>query len=172
MSVRNDLLGGVDWSDGEVLEAVDLNDTINEVADRVNNRISPIGSIQAWHKDLNNVPSSLPGEWVECNGQTISDSDSPLDGVTLPDLNGEERFLRGNSTSGTLQSDQLGSHDHTLRLGEFSDLGNHFDSSRAAGSQSSLSSSNQTERNEPIENTGGNETRPINMSVVWIIRVK
>lgn len=63
--------------------------------------IVPIGSIQAWHKDLSGV--SLPDGWVECNGQLLSDPESPLNGETIPDLNGESRFLRGSSTSGTLQ---------------------------------------------------------------------
>ena len=37
---------------------------------------------------------------MECNGQTISDAASPYNGQTLPNLNGNRQFLRGNSTSG------------------------------------------------------------------------
>jgi hypothetical protein len=59
----------------------------------------PIGCIGAWLKNLTGTPALTP-EWVECNGQTISDAASPYDGVTLPDLNTTNRFLRGNATSG------------------------------------------------------------------------
>jgi len=43
---------------------------------------------------------SINDGWVECNGQTLSDADSVYNGQTIPDLNGDNRFLRGNSTSG------------------------------------------------------------------------
>lgn len=43
----------------------------------------------------------LPDGFVECNGQVLSDSDSPFNGETIPDLNVTKRFLRGSSTSGT-----------------------------------------------------------------------
>jgi len=80
-----------EFSDGEVLDAADLNDTIDAVV--------PIGSIIAWHKDKTGVPA-LPAGWVECNGQTLSNPDSPLDGQDIPNLNGNNRFLRGNNSSG------------------------------------------------------------------------
>ena len=60
-----------------------------------------MGGVGAWLKDLPGVPA-LPGDYAECNGQVLSDPASPLNGVTLPDLNGQERFLRGSATSGTL----------------------------------------------------------------------
>lgn len=65
--------------------------------------IPPIGSILAWAKSLTGVPS-LPDGWLECDGSVISDSDSPMDGQTLPNLNGSsettKKFLRGATTSG------------------------------------------------------------------------
>lgn len=65
--------------------------------------IRPIGTIQAWHADAAGTPA-LPDGWVECNGQTLSDSRSPFDGETIPDLNGATEaarlFLRSNTTSG------------------------------------------------------------------------
>ena len=71
----------------------------------------------AWHKHLGlegggeDVDAGIPGQsggsvpplpwgWVECNGQTLNDADSPLDGLAIPDLNGERMFLRGGETSG------------------------------------------------------------------------
>ena len=59
----------------------------------------PVGAIIPWVKDLTNTPS-LPEGWVECNGQTLSDTESVYDGQTIPDLNSSNRFLRGNTSSG------------------------------------------------------------------------
>lgn len=42
----------------------------------------------------------LDDNYVECNGQTLSDSGSIFNGDIIPDLNGNNNFLRGNSTSG------------------------------------------------------------------------
>ena len=47
----------------------------------------PIGTVLPWVKNLAGVPA-LPVGWLECNGQVVADSQSPLDGETLPDLNG------------------------------------------------------------------------------------
>lgn len=108
MSVRNNILGGTDWSDGEVLEADDLNNTVQE-----NTNISvPIGGVVPWMKDLTGVPA-LSENFVECNGQTLSDEESPLDGQTIPDLNGssgENRFLRGNTVSGGTGGSETHNH--------------------------------------------------------------
>lgn len=59
----------------------------------------PIGSIIAWLKTYTNTPA-LGFGWVECGGQVLSDAASPYNGQTIPDLNGDNRFLQGNSTSG------------------------------------------------------------------------
>jgi hypothetical protein len=59
----------------------------------------PVGAIVAWDKSFPGVPA-LPANFVECNGQTVSDASSPLNGQTLRNLNGSNQFLRGNTTSG------------------------------------------------------------------------
>ncbi|HEY0548937.1 MAG TPA: hypothetical protein VGF13_04995 [Verrucomicrobiae bacterium] len=72
----------------------------------------PIGCPVAYLKNLPGMPA-LPGNYVECNGQVLSDAQSPLDGVTLPDLNGAsggaQRFLRGATASGATG----GNDEHT-----------------------------------------------------------
>src|SRR3954470_6066934 len=60
---------------------------------------APIGSLKSWLKNFPGVPP-LTAQWAECNGQVLSDPESPLNGQTLPNLNGEQRFLRGASVSG------------------------------------------------------------------------
>lgn len=59
----------------------------------------PIGIIMAWVKSMPGM-STLPEGWVECNGQTLADSASLLDGQIIPDLNGTQSLLKGSSTSG------------------------------------------------------------------------
>src|SRR4051794_40465722 len=63
---------------------------------------APIGSVKAWLKNFPGVPA-LTAQWAECNGQVLSDAQSPLNGQMLPDLNGGsgiQRFLRGAMMSG------------------------------------------------------------------------
>lgn len=75
--------------------------------------IVPIGAVVAWCKSLTGVPSLLPS-FVECNGQVLSDGDSPLNGQTIPNLNasggGVKRFLRGSATSGTTADNETHTH--------------------------------------------------------------
>jgi hypothetical protein len=62
----------------------------------------PIGIVLPWFKDLPGVPA-LGDNFVECNGQVLSDPESPLDGQVMPDINtGAARFIRGGVTSGAL----------------------------------------------------------------------
>jgi len=83
----------------------------------------PIGSIVPFHKDFD-TSLSLPEEFEECDGTTINDADSPLDGFTKPDLQGQNRHIRGNSTTGntggadsvSLSTSELASHDHSRPL--------------------------------------------------------
>src|SRR4051794_30062889 len=63
---------------------------------------APVGCVKAWLKSFPGVPAT-PSGWMECNGQVLNDAQSPLDGQTLPDLNGGagiQRFLRGAMASG------------------------------------------------------------------------
>ena len=90
--------------------------------DKVNENfyyVVPIGGIIHWAKTLSGVPQTLSDGWVECDGSVVSDGDSPLDGVTIPDLNGDNRFLRSNSTSGgTGGADTIDiEHNHTGTTG-------------------------------------------------------
>ncbi|MCP4133085.1 MAG: hypothetical protein GY754_19115 [bacterium] len=136
--------------------------------------IVPIGAIIAWDKNLTGVPS-LPENFMECNGSVISDTDSPLNGQTLPNLNGDRLFLRGSSVSGTEEDDQVAEHHHDFSLAY---LGSHkvFDVHGAVNSwgwQSNMPDSNAKSTSGVEGGTlKGAETRPKNMSVVWIMRIK
>lgn len=64
------------------------------------NKLPPIGSVTGWLKSLTNTPS-LPAGFVECNGQTITDTKSPYYNTAVPDINNSGSiFLRGSATSG------------------------------------------------------------------------
>ncbi len=105
--------GELTWASGDAISASDLNDSIDETT-------PPIGAVIAWLKSFTGVPATLPGGWVECNGQVLSDTDSPLNGQTIPNLNasggGTQRFLRGATTSGTTGGADTNSHTHTVSL--------------------------------------------------------
>jgi len=74
----------------------------------------PIKTILSWAKTLDS--SLIPDGWVECNGQVLSDADSPLNGLTMPNLNVTKRFLRGSSTSGTTGGSDT--HRHAITSGD------------------------------------------------------
>ena len=143
----------------------------------------PVGTIVAWHRDLA-TPGiiSLPSGWIECNGQQVSDPDSPFHGKSVPKLNAEKRFLRGGDTSGVLQDatrvavvvetnenelffNRSGRHDTEIN-GAFEDdpdrLGPH---QRAAIMKTASDDLGEGQ-------IYGGRVRPINMSVIWIIRIK
>jgi hypothetical protein len=66
------------------------------------NSVVPIGGVIPWFKDTPGVPA-LPANFVECNGQTLVDAESPLDGQFMPDINtGAARFIRGGVNSGVV----------------------------------------------------------------------
>jgi hypothetical protein len=148
----------------------------------------PVGGIIGWHKSFANVPA-LPasGKWVECNGQVLADAGSALNGQTIPNLNGAAggadspghaakvaMFLRGGVTSGTGQQDAFQGHRH-LPLNGTAFITGHNNTlafgATTAGSAllrvypTSRYGTNGTPRT-------ANETRPSNMAVVWIMRVK
>ena len=144
--------------------------------------IVPIGSIIAWHKSLAGVPA-LPDGWVECNGQTLNDTNSPVNGQTIPNLNGEERFLGGGNSSGTIQDSANKSHLHGVTLDSQYPLGitnppnsNHIGGAEAMINNVSIvygkNAGHGSHYYVVTDAYGDTEARPKNMSVVWIMRVK
>jgi len=112
----------------------------------------PVGTILSFAKSLTGVPT-LPNSFVECNGQTLVDANSTLNGTVIPDLNGDNRFLRGNATSGGTGGSET--HTHTLsNNGEIA----------TDGGNNSLSINSDA--------TSAASTLPTYYGVVWIMRVK
>ena len=85
--------------------------------------IIPVGGVVAWLKSFTGTPT-LNDEYVECNGQNLSDAQSVYNGKNIPDLNGDDgvkRFLRGSTTSGSTGGSET--HSHDLTIGCFIDCG-------------------------------------------------
>ncbi|MFO1527224.1 MAG: hypothetical protein U1F16_14750 [Turneriella sp.] len=182
---------------GNPTVASEVNANFDQIFTKVNDLAAyhpPIGTILAWHKSLTGTPG-LPasGEWVECNGQTLSDAQSPYNSQVIPNLNGDaaganspgqtaklSMFLRGGLNSGTGQQDAFQGHWHELRKAiDNSPLGT--DPGTYGANPGSSVSPNGTEsvqaRASISDGANGaprtaNETRPVNMSVVWIMKVK
>ena len=148
---------------------------------------TPVGSIVAWHKSLTGTPN-IPTGWVECNGQTIADGDSVYNGQTIPNLNGQFNayhskgvFLRGSSTSGVFEDDAFQGHRHLREPGGLSEqfwTAGGVTSVSGGGGSSFAGAGNGTDTGNPVADlTNGTprtatETRPANMPVVWIMRIK
>lgn len=125
----------------------------------------PIGAVVAWLKTLTNCPT-LDDRFVECNGQTLSDADSPFNGVVIPDLNGSsgsKRFLRGSTTSGITGGSDTKNLQHTHNVTVSVSMG-----APNAGEQHGEAGTYTT-------TNGGSTTQdilPAYYEVVFIIRVK
>jgi hypothetical protein len=143
----------------------------------------PIGSIMAWHKNGTNMPA-LPDGWVECNGQTLSDAASPLNGTAMPNLNNvftteaggtsaAGRFLRGGTSSGSFAADRGNSVTEML----VEDNGGGQASQRSIPDNGSWSAAAYnyytTGSNDGLKlRKKGVENNPGYMTVVWIMKVK
>jgi hypothetical protein len=118
----------------------------------------PVGTVVAFLKSFGATPTP-PANWVEANGQVLSDSGSIYNTLTLPDLNGSggtKRFLRGSTTSGTTGGSEQHNHSVAATL-----------SSISTGTTSSISV--VTAVTTPVGNAS---TLPSYYEVVYIIKVK
>ena len=120
---------------------------------------APIGAIIAWAKTLAGVPNLAEG-WVECDGAVLVDALSPLNGQTIPDLNGGV-FLRGDTTSGGTGGGTT--HQHT-GLATYSASG--------VQSGSSFDTFNLDDSSAAQQKTNSASSLPPYYNIVWIMKVK
>jgi len=145
--------------------------------------VVPIGTIVAWTNHLAGTPA-LPAGWVRCDGQTLSDAASPLNGRVLPNLNGggsapngaatRGYFLRGHSSSGLFESDQGNTYAQIEQSNTNQGTTTGTVSIPVNGSWSGwMRQWYQTTGGDSLRfRNQGWETRPRNMSVIYIMRVK
>ena len=115
------------------------------------NSLMPVGAVIPWLKTYTNTPA-LSTNWVECNGQTLSDAGSIFNGQVIPNLNAS-KFLRGSSTSGTTGGSAT--HSHTASSS--------YTDNDWTGADSSKS---------PIEGVNVGSSLPPFYEVVFILRIK
>ena len=143
------------------------------------NQVIPIGGIIPFHKDAD-AGLEVPDAYVECKGQTINDSESPLNGQTAPDLNNGNRFLRGNTGTGatggaeqvTISQSEMPNHNHNPRVYHGAD--NQYNHYRYSG-QNRTDEMAWTSQDMQSDNKGSDsahENRPPYFDVVYIMRVK
>lgn len=159
------LCDGSDWKALGVAEGSDLT--------------TPVGSIYPWHKSFANTPA-LPGSWVECNGQVLNDPESVYHNKTLPALNSNVRdgstssglFLRGGPVSGIVQADATAVNGLTATASAAFVTGIINGTVEWYGSPLTYWNLNSATDMPLSFSSTDSETRPANMSVVWIMRVK
>ena len=158
------------------LAGLDLIGTAQPVWGQDNNPVAevPIGTILPYAGSLD----SLPPNWVLCDGRTISDPDSPLDGSSVPDLT-DDRFLMGvgagtsvGVTGGVNEIVTDGTHSHrgtaSDRVTQKTGSPRYLDSSGNKGFKHTHTLSIQSDGRH---NHGG-DNRPNFYSVRFIMRVR
>ncbi|VVB59066.1 Uncharacterised protein [Candidatus Anstonella stagnisolia] len=149
------------WTNQSVLN-YSANNLMESVNENLGSPAVPIGGILPWAKTLAGVPA-IPAGFVQCDGQTLSDADSPLNGQTMPALNAATQFLRGNSTSGSTGGSATHTHDDpdiTVSRGA--------DGSAQSGAGHSGSHTHVV----TVPATASTNQEPPYYSVVFVIRVK
>ena len=158
-------------------------------ANLIKSVIPPIGTVMSWLKNFTNTPT-LPDGWEECNGQTLSDSDSPFNGQVIPNLNGaggsDTRFLLGSDTSGSTggAAANLVTHNHQWFHGNNDNGQSIFDGRinstetqytwAANGASTTYGSGGSSDASKLIGDmyTKNDDVTPPYYTVVWIMRTK
>jgi len=150
------------WTSNSKLAYTD-NTVMKDSSENLGYPALPIGSLMAWAKTITGVPA-LPSGWVQCDGQVLSDADSPLNGQTMPALNAANVFLRGNSTSGTTGGADTHTHAYS------------FSTDNASGAYQQGGSDSAKYSGTHSHTVSGTSAAAANIppyySAVWIIRIK
>lgn len=168
---------------------------------QVRKEIVPVGIIVAWHKSFPNTPQTLQNGWVECNGQELTYKGyeaSLYYGQRISNLNDNTkeslsiynggRFLRGGMKSGEMQEGTKHLWIKSQRVGEKQrEQYFYFPCSRSSSDEDSdgTFSSKTSERGKETKKVhligyktdgsidgGMRASRPVNMTVVWIMKIK
>jgi len=125
--------------------------------------------------DIYDEPDVQPG-WVEMDGGTIDEPNSPFDGMGIVDVIGEERFIRARQTAGRLQADAIRNIEGSFQgndgffynmTGAFEPIGG--TSTGPAGSGNSRYVTVGFDASNVVPTA--DENRPINISAIPIIKI-
>ena len=158
---------------------------------------APIGTILAWVPKPEKTSSnavSIPDGWMPCDGSIITQG--PWKGGRTPDLNTVGAFLRGGTEDLVLEKEEdqirdhehscsatADNHDHSYYAARQSDSsgqvcgvdGNCDDADTLVYTESRRTESARVSVSCSVNGVSsgrvGSETRPINMKVIYIIRV-
>lgn len=152
--------------------------------------VPPIGSVIVWLKNMDGKASLLYG-CVECNGQTLNDPASLYNNQIISNLNDNVNganspgltekvgmFLRGGTTSGNGQYVAFQVNYHSVAYNTIIyPFESHKNEWLNRDRNYRLASASGSIQDPTIDGTNGalqtaDETRPKDMSVVWIMRVK
>ena len=139
----------------------------------------PLGTIISWVTKVSGYEGEtidLPPGWQRCDGSTI-EHPSPWAGMLTPDLNNQKRFLRGGHDNEqlTMEEDAVKSHQHSIKdaylKGHSCPNGmTHVDTIAYANANEPFDDF-ICERQLTSGSAGGEETKPKNMNVIFIMRV-
>lgn len=134
--------------------------TYAKLATDAERQLVPVGTILMWAKSITGVPA-LPDGWLECDGSTVSDADSPINGQAVPDLQTGNPFIRGSTTSGSTGGSA--SHTHTLSTSSGNSIidASSGDTHVLSGTAGSLKGTTNAQTNTPSY-----------YEVVFIIKIK
>lgn len=116
----------------------------------------------------------LPDSWVECNGQVLSDTDSPFNGATIPSINGTSEatktFLRGvksTTTGGVGGSSTMNlAHSHT----GFTATASSPSSTVTPGSAQGITTGHRHTISSDL--SAAQASVPVYAEMTWVIRIK
>ena len=125
----------------------------------------------------------LPEGWVPCDG-TLIEEPSIWAGLHTPNLNGENRFLRGGAPADVLKTEEDSFQSHNHKYWDYYSE-NEFSTHRDCGTldgelvidhavEDSIGgplNNYQCKRHFGSDDVGSDETRPKNSKVIFIIRV-
>ena len=158
--------------------AADISELETEMDDLTNSLSGlPLGTILSWtpypDRDTQH-PVEVPPEWVLCDGAEITEG--IWAGHTTPNLNGEKRFLRGGAVADALNMEDGAVQSLTTKDWYFwvhgCASGGHTVGRSDCGTDCQENPDYYCERTVNIDGADGTETKPINMNVVFIMKIK
>ena len=157
MATKDDYYSGITVVDGDRLDDGYFNNLASCIV--------PVGGLVPVLKNITGVPTPPTSHFMLADGSTVSDANSPINGQTVPDLNGDNRFIRGVDTAGGEggQETIALNHNHSVSL-----AGASYD----GGGLSGVTSTDLSNVMNKSELSATQDILPKYHNAVWYIRFK